>query len=151
MRETIFSKELALKFKMNKQDFTRNRKQPFTATLLFMFNLLRRSLAIEIDGFVHYLNDRLFFGNTRHFTTSAFIQNRKKIDPSVFKHLSGVIIDNFYTSENDTLNYLNGIRVLAVDSSKLTLPYTTELKKCYGVTKKPIKRGDCTSKGISAV
>lgn len=120
---------------MKDQHFTRNRKQPFTATLLFMFNLLRRSLAIEIDGFVRYLNDRLSSGGTRHFTTSAFIQNRKKIDPAVFSHLSGVIIDNFYTSENDTLNYLNGIRVLAVDSTKLTLPCTAELKKCYGVMK----------------
>jgi hypothetical protein len=122
-------------FKMNKQDFTRNRKQPFAATLLFMFNLLRRSLAIEIDGFVRYLNDRLSSGNIRRFTASAFIQNRKKISPAVFSHLSGVIIDNFYTSENDTLNYLNGIRILAVDSSKLTLPCTAELKRCYGVTK----------------
>lgn len=138
MRETIFSKELALKFKMNKQDFTRNRKQPFSATLLFMFNLLRRSLTIEIDGFVRYLNGH-FSSGTRLFTASAFIQNRKKIDPSVFSHLSGVIVDNFYGPENDALNYLNGIRVLAVDSSKLTLPCTSELKKCYGVTKNQSK------------
>lgn len=124
-----------MKFKMEKKHFTRNRKQPFTATLLFMFNLLRRSLAIEIDGFVRYLNDRLFSGNTHHFTTSAFIQNRNKIDPAVFSHLSGVIIDNFYTAENETISYLKDIRVLAVDSSKLTLPCTAELKKCYGATK----------------
>lgn len=135
MRETIFSKELALKFKMNKQDFTRNRKQPFSSTLLFMFNLLRRSLAVEIDGFVRYLNERFSSGRVRYFTTSAFIQNRKKIDPEVFSHLSGVIIDNFYTSENEAVKYLNGVRVLAVDSSKLTLPCTAELKRCYGVTK----------------
>ncbi|WP_419788728.1 hypothetical protein HDF24_13965 [Mucilaginibacter sp. X4EP1] len=50
MRETIFSPELAAKFKMKEQDFTRNRKQPFSSTLLFMFNLLRRTLAIEIDA-----------------------------------------------------------------------------------------------------
>lgn len=135
MRETICSKELALKYKMNEQDFTRNRKQPFGSTLLFMFNLLRRSLTIEIDGFVRYLNERLSPGSIPSFTSSAFIQNRKKINAEVFNHLSGVIIDNFYTPENDSLNYLNGIRVLAVDSSKLTLPCTTELKRCYGVTK----------------
>jgi hypothetical protein len=99
-----------------------------------MFNLLRRSLATEIDGFVRYLNERFSSDSTRHFTTSAFIQNRKKIDPTVFSHLSGVIIENLYTPDNDTLNYLNGIRVLAVDGSKLTLPCTAELKKCYGVT-----------------
>jgi Transposase DDE domain len=124
---------------MKEEDFTRNRKQPFSATLLFMFNLLRRSLAIEIDGFVRYLNGRLSSGSTRHFTTSAFIQNRKKIDPAVFSHLSGVIIENFYTPDNDTLNYLNGIRVLAVDGSKLMLPCTAELKKCYGVTQNQSK------------
>lgn len=135
MRETIFSEELALKFKMKKQDFTRNRKQPFSSTLLFMFNLIRRSLAVEIDGFVRYLNERFSVGGIRSFTPSAFIQNRKKIDPEVFNYLSGVIVDNFYTSENEALNYLNGIRVLAVDSSKLTLPCTAELKKYYGVTK----------------
>ncbi len=139
MRETIFSEELALKFKMKEQDFTRNRKQPFSSTLLFMFNLLRRSLAVEIDGFVRYLNERFSSGSTRSFTSSAFIQNRKKIDPEVFSHLSGVIIDNFYTPENEGLNYLNGIRVLAVDASKLTLPYTAELKKCYGVMQNQTK------------
>lgn len=134
MRETIFSKELALKFKMKEQDFTRNRKQPFSATLLFMLNLLRKSLAIEIDGFVRHLNERLFSGSTRHFTPSAFIQNRKKINPEVFNHLSDVIIDNFYTAENDSLAYLNGFRILAVDGSRITLPNTLELKKHYGIT-----------------
>jgi hypothetical protein len=99
-----------------------------------MFNLLRRSLAIEIDGFVRYLNERLSLSNSR-FTTSAFIQNRKKIAPAVFSHLSDVIIDNYYTPENDSSLSLNGIRVLAVDGSKFTLPCTAELKKCYGVTK----------------
>ena len=135
MRETIFSKELALNFKMKEQDFTRNRKQPFSSALLFMFNLLRRSLTIEIDGFVRYLNEHFSFSNARSFTPSAFIQNRKKIDPAVFGHLSDVIIENFYTTDNDRINYLNGIRVLAVDSTKLTLPYTAELKKYYGVMK----------------
>jgi hypothetical protein len=134
LREELFSQELAARFKMKKQDFTRNRKQPFLSTLLFMINLLRKSLAIEIDGFVRHLNGRLSAG-VSYFTSSAFIQNRKKIDPAVFRHLSDIIINNFYTSENDTLNYLDGIRVLAVDSSKLTLPCTAELKKSYGVTK----------------
>ena len=134
MRETIFSKELALKFKMEEQDFTRNRKQPFSATLLFMFNLLRKSLAIEIDGFVRHLNERLFSGSIQHFTPSAFIQNRKKINPGVFNHLSDVIIDNFYTADNESLVYLNGFRILAVDGARITLPNTVELKKHYGIT-----------------
>lgn len=135
MRESIFSPELALKFRMKEQDFTRNRKQPFCATLLFMFNLLRKSLAIEIDGFVRHLNERLSSGRTLYFTTSAFIQNRKKIKPAVFNYLSAVIIENFYTTDNSNLKVLKGFRVLAVDGSRITLPFTTELKNRYGVSK----------------
>jgi hypothetical protein len=139
LREAIFSPELALKFKMKGQDFTRNRKQPFSATLLFMFNLLRRSLAIEIDGFVSYLNGRFSPGSIRRFTASAFIQNRKKINPAVFNHLNEVIIENFYTAGNDSINRLYGFRILGADASRVTLPCTAELKKCYGVTKNQSK------------
>jgi hypothetical protein len=134
LREELFSPELVVEFKMKKQDFTRNRKQPFISTLLFMLNLLRKSLAVEIDGFIRSLNDRLSMGMS-HFTASAFIQNRKKIRPEVFKHLSSVIIKNFYTSENEDLKLLGGLRVLACDGSIITLPFTKELKEQYGVVK----------------
>lgn len=135
LRETIFSKELLLKFRMGEQDFSRNRKQPFTSTLLLMLIFLRKSLTIEIDGFVNYLKKGLAHAKSTSFTSSAFIQNRKKINPDVFKHLSGVIIDNFYTKENDGIKLWNGFRVLAVDGSRITLPNTNELKRCFGTAK----------------
>jgi hypothetical protein len=119
---------------MKKKDFTRNRKQPFAATLLFMLNLLRRSLVIEIDNFVRHLNERLSLNN-RRFTSSAFIQNRKKIDPGIFSHLSGIIIENFYTTTNEVLKHLYGFRILAVDGSWITLPNTSELKESFGTVK----------------
>jgi hypothetical protein len=100
-----------------------------------MLNLLRRSLVIEIDGFVCYLKERLPSGSNRRFTSSAFIQNRKKIDPKIFNRLSEVIIENFYTADNDTLNYFHGFRILAVDGSWLTLPSNDELKKSFGAIK----------------
>jgi hypothetical protein len=134
LREELFSQDLAAKFKMKKQDFTRNRKQPFLSTLLFMVNLLRKSLAVEIDSFVRHLNDRLSAG-VSYFTFSAFIQNRKKINPNIFKHLTSVIIKNFYTSDNDDLRLFSGLRVLACDCSIITLPFTKELKERYGVVK----------------
>ena len=119
---------------MEKQDFTRNRKQPFSATILFMLNLLRRSLAIEIDGFVRHLNEKLFSGGiTQYFTSSAFIQNRQKIKPEVFQYLSGVIIENFYTTDNSSLRLFKGFRVLAVDGSRITMPFTSALKKHFPV------------------
>jgi hypothetical protein len=134
LREELISQELIAKFKMKEQDFTRNRKQPFLATLLFMLNLLRKSLAVEIDGFIRHLNDRLSTGISR-FSSSAFIQNRKKINPEVFKHLSSIIIKNFYTADNEGLKLFGGLRVLACDGSIITLPFTKELKERYGVVK----------------
>jgi len=126
---------------MKDQDFTRNRKQPFSATLLFMLNLLRRSLAIEIDGFVRHVNEKLFSGGIAHyFTSSAFIQNRQKIKPEVFQYLSEVIIENFYTTDNSNLQFLKGFRILAVDGSRITLPLTTDLKSRYGVSKNQSQR-----------
>lgn len=97
-----------------------------------MFNLLRKSLAVEIDTFVRHLNLRLSAG-VSSFTTSAFIQNRKKIDPDVFRHLSSVIVDNFYTADNEDLTLFRNFRVLAADSSIITLPFTEELKNRYGI------------------
>lgn len=124
---------------MREQDFTRDRKQPFSATLLFMLNLLRRSLAIEIDGFIGYINDRFSAGYPKNFTTSAFVQNRKKIDPSVFSHLSSVIVDNFYTPGNSSSVFFKDFRLLAVDGSHVILPFTEQLKAYYGVTKNQSK------------
>jgi hypothetical protein len=58
---------------MKEKDFTRKRKLSFCATLLLMFNLLRKSLAIEIDTFVSHFNDGASLGNTSSFTSTTFI------------------------------------------------------------------------------
>lgn len=100
LREEIFSKEIISNYKVNKQDFTRKRKQSFDQVLLFMLNLLRKSMAIEINNFLEYLNSKLEFQKIESFTSSAFVQKRKKIKPEVFNHLSSVITDNYYVQGN---------------------------------------------------
>lgn len=132
LRETIFSDEIILKYRNHKKDFSRNRKQPFGEMILFMFNLVRKSLVIEIDNFVQFLNSKVDPGTVQNFTKSAFVQKRMKINPEVFKHLSGVIIENTYTQSNVTIKLFEGFRLLAVDGSKVTLPYVEELKKVFG-------------------
>jgi hypothetical protein len=132
VRGELSGPELAARFKMKEQDFTRNRKQSFLSTMLFMVNQLKKSLSVEIDGFLRQLNGRLSAGMS-HFTSSAFVQNRKKINPDVFRHLSSVIIKGFYRPENDEVKLLRGLRILAVDSTELTLPFTAELQERYGV------------------
>ena len=99
LREVIFSKEIISDYRMNQQDFTRNRKQPFCRILLFMANLLRKSMVVEIDNFLQYMNSKMDFQRVKNFTSSAFVQKRKKIKPEVFKYLSSVITDSFYAEK----------------------------------------------------
>ena len=101
LKEVMFSDKIRVEYKMNDKDFSRKRKQPFGEVLLFMlFNLLRKSLAIEIDSFTNYLNSKLESEPIKNFTKGAFVQKRQKINPDVFKYLSRVITDNTYVQRN---------------------------------------------------
>lgn len=135
MREEIFSKEIISNYKVNEQDFPRKRKQSFDQVLLFMLNLLRKSMAIEINNFLEYLNSKLDFQKIESFTSSAFVQKRKKIKPEVFNHLSSVITDNYYVQGNQNIKRFKDFRVLAVDGSKITLLFTEQLKMSFGESK----------------
>ena len=65
-----------------------------------LFNLVKKSLVIEIDNFVQFLNSKIDSQVVKDFTKSAFVQKRMKINPDIFKHLSEVIIENTYTDNN---------------------------------------------------
>ena len=90
--------------------------------------MLRRSLSIEIVDFIKNVNNK----NIKNFTKSAFIQQRKKIRPEVFKELSNTLIKEFYTDNDLSIKLWNGYRVLSIDGSIITLPNTKELSLEYG-------------------
>lgn len=102
-----------------------------------MLNMLRKSLSLEIDNFWSFLG----LTKSQKFTKSAFVQARMKIKPKVFKHLSRTLIDQFYTDNDTAIKKWKGLRILAVDGSRLTLPITKELKQLYGETKNQSNTG----------
>lgn len=104
-----------------------------------MINLLNKSLSIEIENFVNHLKKQCGLLNFKSFTKSAFIQCRKKINPEVFKRLSNILINEFYSDNDAAIKLWNGFRLLSVDGSSITLPITKELKKLYGETKNQTK------------
>ena len=116
---------------MSEKDFTRNRKQSFSGTVLFMVNFLTKSLSLEIVNFVSHLKEKLGRGQSA-FTKSAFVQARNKISPEVFRYLINRLNDEFYTDNSNVKLILDGFRVLAVDGSCITLPTTRELEDLYG-------------------
>ncbi len=131
IKAEIFSAPLKKEFRESEKHFTRVRKQHFSLTLLFMLNLLRKSLSLEIENFWTFL--RLDPSNKS--TKSAFVQARMKIRPEVFKHLSDILIEEFYTDNDPAVRTWKGLRLLAVDGSRITLPITKGLKRIYGETR----------------
>lgn len=102
-----------------------------------MMNMLRKSLAIEIDNFVNFMQRDLI--KQKSFSKSAFVQSRMKIIPEVFKQLSELLIQEFYTDNDLSVKLWKGFRLLAIDGSHINLPMTKELKTIYGLSKNQTK------------
>ena len=108
--------------------------------MLIISNLIRKSLSLELANFVSYFNET----NSEKlstFTQSAFIQSRNKIKPEVFKHLSSVLVSEFYTDNDLSIKLWDGFRLLAIDGSMINLPDTEELEDFYGRTRNQTDSG----------
>ncbi|GAB1858748.1 IS4 family transposase [Flavobacteriaceae bacterium MHTCC 0001] len=139
VKSELLRDSLKQEFRVSKKYFTRVRKQTFHLILLFMLNMLRKSLAIEIDNFFNFLGKKA--GSGSKFSKSAFVQARKKIKPEVFKHLSQTLVNEFYSDNEAAIKTWKGFRLLAIDGSRITLPITKELKAYYGETKNQSSTG----------
>lgn len=126
---------------MLETDFTRNRKQSFHSTIVFMINFLTKSLSVEITNFISFIKYNMPGASINGITKSAFVQYRKKIKPEVFKSLSDSLIEEFYTDNDESIKLWNGFRLLAVDGSRLVLPDTHELESIYGKTRNQSETG----------
>jgi hypothetical protein len=132
LQTLIWSSYLKETFRLNPKYFTRDRKQPFPDLIIFMLNLVRKSLQMELHIFKDILDKLGISRFYDHITKSAFVQNRKKVSPKVFKHLLHAMNQEFYTDNEEGVKLWNGLRVLAVDGSRYTLPIVDELIKIYG-------------------
>lgn len=94
-------------------DFSRNRKIPYEKMILSLLTMEGTTLTNELL--------RLFGCDASTATSSAFVQQRKKILPIAFEKLFHDFVSQ--TSKND--NY-KGYRLLAVDGSDIQIP--TNLK-----------------------
>ncbi|MGL5689651.1 MAG: IS4 family transposase [Bacteroidales bacterium] len=94
-----------------KGSFTRQRKFGFETLMRFILSLGSNSLGHEIGEFFEY--------NEGFPTTSAFVQQRKKLSYKAFKHL----FHEFTKGSNVSPILYQGYRLLAIDGSDLSLPY----------------------------
>jgi len=99
-----------------------------------MLNLIKKSLVIEIHNFVEQLSN-FNLSPVSGFTSSAYVQARKKISPKAFLALSSILIHEFYTDNDLGVKLWKGLRLLAVDGSTVNLPFSEKVSRKYGHAK----------------
>lgn len=127
-KSIVKSPEFMVKFRRSSKDFTRNRKLNFAMNILLILSNLTHSIQTGIDQFLIDSNT-----NFDTYSKQAFSKGRQRILPEAFKELHRHSVKFFY-DESDYETYF-GHRVLAVDGSKVNLPYNKELLEIYGSQK----------------
>ena len=108
--------------------FTRDRKLPLKKLVILIMSSCS-SIQRDLDRFYKSLDKSDF--NIRKVTKSAFTQARKKLNPWAFKRLNEVAVKSFYES-NEVYTWY-GMRVMAVDGSRLVLPNHPTIREEFGV------------------
>lgn len=88
----------------------------------------KTSLQRDLDRFYKALSNEDF--NIREVTKGALSQARAKLNPWAFKRLNEVAVNAFYQSASYYVWY--GMKLLAVDGSRLMLPNHKSIKEEFG-------------------
>ena len=117
---------------MRETAFIRSRKLPFELLLLSMINMLKRSISLELHSFFNYIQLK-FDKALVSISSSAFTQSRQKLSPDVFIGINNILVNEFYSDNEQRLKLWKGHRLLSIDGSIIMLPYSQALKDIYGV------------------
>lgn len=130
-KKTVSSKRTKQTYRVSEKYFTRERKLNFENITLCMLRLLRQNIQIELNTF---FNDLIkpFSNKGFNFSSSAFVQSRKKIKPDLFYDLSKIIADEFYEDNDENVFLYKGHRLISIDGSTINLPVNNDTKKVYG-------------------
>lgn len=108
--------EIKKKFTESETDFTRDRKLTFNRTVFLIINMLKRSLAIEVQEFFEKGID-----SPINCTKVALTIQRKKIKSSFFEVLNKQFTNSFYHFYGENVKKWKGFLVIAIDGSTACL------------------------------
>ena len=124
MRRQLHAPEFLDICRANSHAFTRNRLLTCQILILFILNLLKKSIPKEIISFCEYCN-------INEVSRSAVTQARSKLSPQAFVHLNDILVREFYT--DNTFKTFRGLIVMAVDGTTLELPVNSpDILEGYG-------------------
>lgn len=107
--------------------FTRRRKLTFKHLVVFLMNVVTKSVQKELNHFYKLIRSGDF--DLQHVSQGAFTQARAKLKHTAFIELSNSVVDEFY-NEAPWISW-HGRRVLAVDGSTTALPSSDSLREVY--------------------
>lgn len=108
---------------------------------------LKKSLQQELDFFYKAITDDDC--PIREVTKGALTQARAKLNPYAFTRLTEVVCDTFYS--NVEWNAWMGLRVLAIDGSRIRLPNSEDIKEEFHTTNMGPKTDAPVSLGLSSM
>lgn len=117
---------------MKKEDFTRNRKLPFTKVLLLVAKKSVKSIQNVLNETQIHLS-KLLGQEIDTISNSAYSKARSKLKFTAFKQLANDSSRLFY-GDDDYKKYKH-FRLLAVEGSTLTLPNNDDIKKEFSTCK----------------
>lgn len=129
LKARLYAPDFLERHRQSSKDFTRNRCLPFVVVVMFLLNLIKRSLQDELDEFFNLAGGEEVA--TRKVTKSAFSQARKKLKAGAFIELNTVQVKYFY--DHFSYQTWQGYRLLAVDGSTNQLPITPEIVAHFGL------------------
>lgn len=112
--------------RMEKNFFVRNRKMNLTKMIMFILAKRGLTLSMEIENFKNLMSNEM-----PDITESAICQQRKNLNPEIFRKLMRTYIEDTYDEGHDYDTY-KGYLVFAIDGMKIELPNVPELQKEYG-------------------
>ncbi len=116
-------------YRRRPEDFTRERKLSFQGLVLFLINLSKKSLGVELSHYFQLLGKKVGSGCSK----SAFSQSRQKLEGKFFQDWNGVLIQEYYTGNDERVKRWEGFRLQVVDGSTLYLVDTPAVREFYGV------------------
>lgn len=115
-----------------KNAFTRNRKLSFKKVVLFLINLPKKSLSVELSKF---FNITEAIDSVMTVSKTAFSQARKNLNHKFFIDWNKVLLEQFYTDNEERIKRWNGFRLMANDGSTVCINNNPEVVEYFGVSK----------------
>lgn len=113
--------------KENSHAFSRNRKMPLKDILLSCLSKKGLTTAFELRNY--FKQNEV---NAVQLSVQGYLQQRKRLNPTVFSFLNREYLIDFYHSEE--VNRWNGYLLLAIDGSKAEVPNSEENRKTFGIS-----------------